>query len=120
MIKTNMVIALLFLGLLAQGCSKAEVFGEFQGNSKVTAVSDILADPGNYSDKSVQVSGKIITECPSGCWFDVGMGQVVVRVDIAPAGLAIPQRVGREVVVEGKIAVENNVPKLIGNGVEIK
>jgi hypothetical protein len=121
MMKASIVMTMFLLVMLvAQGCGKAEMFGEFQAERDVTSISDILADPGKYADEPVKITGKIINECPSGCWFDVGVGQVVVRVDIEPAGLAIPQRVGKTVVVEGKIEVKNNMPKLMGNGVEIK
>ena len=47
---------------------------------------------------------------------DTGM----IHVDIKPSGFAIPQKVGKTVVVEGTVSVQNNEPVLIGTGVEIK
>jgi len=119
--KNSIVLfAMLVAAMIVQGCGRPELYGEAKTDLKATAISDILVDPDSYTGKIVKVSGKITTECSSGCWFDVGEGSVAIRVDIEPAGLAIPQRVGKNVVVEGTIAVEHNRLRLLGKGVEIR
>jgi hypothetical protein len=37
-----------------------------------------------------------------------------------PSGFAIPQRVKREAIVEGKVKIKGNIPILIGKGVLIR
>ena len=72
------LMAVLFL----QGCGGSEHYGEVLAQKETTPISDILADPAAYSGKTVRVSGKISTECPAGCWFELGDGPAVLYVDI--------------------------------------
>jgi hypothetical protein len=102
------------------GCGGAERYGDALTLSTVTAVSDVLAAPASFEGRTVRIEGEISRECPSGCWFDVKDGAATVYVDIAPAGLAIPQRVGRRVAVEGTVSVEDGQVRFIGKGVEIR
>ena len=44
----------------------------------------------------------------------------MIYVDIAPHGLAIPQRVGSKVAVEGTVSVEDGQVRFVGKGVEIR
>ena len=104
----------------AQGCGGSETYGEAISETEMTAVSDILTNPADYDGRTVRVEGKIATECPSGCWFELQDGAALIYVDLAPHGLAIPQKVGKQVVVEGKITVKDGRPKLFGKGVEIR
>lgn len=109
------------LGAMAlQGCSSSEQYGKAVTEGTVTAISDILAEPAAYEGRAVRVRGEIITECPSGCWFELGDGPAVVYVDIASEGLAIPQRLGKKATVEGTVTVEGKQTKILGKGVEIR
>ncbi len=105
--------------LIVQGCGRDESYGEDMAGQEMTAIADILTDPGNYTGKTVTVAGKIATECPSGCWFEVADGGAIIYVDIAPAGLAIPQRVGKKVVVKGTVSSAENRTMVSGTGVKI-
>ena len=69
---------------------------------------------------TVTVQGKIIQECPTGCWFDIQQGGAKLHIDIRPAGLAIPQRVGKTVTVEGQVISKDGQVQVSGRGVEIK
>jgi len=102
------------------GCGGAERYGDALTLSTVTAVSDILASPASFEGRTVRIEGEISRECPSGCWFDVKDGNAVIYVDIAPAGLAIPQKVGSAVAVEGAVSVEEGQVRFLGRGVEIR
>ncbi len=113
-------VIIFAVAVMASGCGRPESYGDKLSGKVITPVRDILLDPEQYSGKSVIIKGKIVNECPSGCWFDVNDSGAVLYVDIEPAGLAIPQKVGGEVTVEGSVLVENNKPTLLGKGVELK
>jgi hypothetical protein len=99
-----------------------EKYGEDISNRKITELKQIFADPKAYEGKLVTIEGTIASECGSGCWFfvKVGSGNLSIYVDIRPAGFAIPQYVGKKVLVEGKVFIDATGPKIKGRGVEIK
>lgn len=116
------VAAAVFAGVaaFAAGCSKAEHYGEPIGSEPTTSIRAVLSDPAAYADRTVTVKGRIVTECPAGCWFEMKEGEAVLYVDIGRRGLAIPQRVGREATVEGKVAVDGRNVRLEGEGLVIR
>jgi outer membrane protein assembly factor BamB len=85
---------------------------------KVLKIADILEKPENYQGQAVIVEGKIITECPSGCWFTLDDGTGTVYVDLNPSNLVIPQKRGAEAKVYGKVVIENGDAYIIGSKVE--
>jgi uncharacterized protein YdeI (BOF family) len=76
--------------------------------------------PQDYAGKTVVLEGKIIRECPTGCWFDLQQGQGQIHVDLNPNGFAIPQITGEIVMVEGQVKYEGQNVSVIGEGVKIK
>lgn len=117
------LLSLVFLGTAVLSSSAAaQKYGEAISIRKVTAIRDILANPKAYEGKTVTIEGKIANECQTGCWFyvKVAQGNSVIYVDIEPAGFAIPQNVGRKVLVEGKVVLKKTGPMIVGKGVEIK
>ena len=121
-IQRNRAAPVILAGLAAflAGCSKPEQYGEPLRSAQPVSVSAVLSDPGAYADKTVTVKGKIVTECPAGCWFEMKEGEAVLYVEIGQQGLAIPQRVGREVTVEGKVSVDGRNVRLAGEGLVIR
>ena len=115
-------ISTLSLALALAGCGKkgTDAYGQEISERNVTKLDAILSQPENFEGKTVTVEGKIIQECPTGCWFDMKDEAGMMHVDIKPSGFAIPQKVGKTVVVEGKVSVQNNQTVLIRTGVEIK
>jgi len=121
--RTWTALSLVFLlGLSAgiTGCGGGESYGETLSGAAVTPVSDILTDPAAFEGESVTVEGEIVGECPSGCWFTLQDGPATIHVDIAPHGLAIPQKVGSTARVEGKVAVRDGRTMVIGSGVVLR
>ena len=104
------------------GCGKkaADKYGQVIQNPTVTKIEAILKEPANFDGKTVTVQGKIIRECPTGCWFEVKENAGIIYVDLNPSGFAIPQKVGKKVIVEGKVQLRGSQPMLAGTGVEIK
>ncbi len=120
-LKNCALFAIVFsVAVAAAGCARLETYGARISAGAVTSIKNILIEPEKFNGKTVAIRGKILNECPSGCWFDLKDGGAVLHVDIKPSGLAIPQKVGHEVKVEGDIVVKNNQPSLIGKGVEIR
>lgn len=122
--RTNIGRALPFVFAVAAfavtGCGGAEQYGESFTQSDVTAVSEIFAAPASYEGRTVKVEGDIVTECPSGCWLELRDGSEIIYIDLGRAGIAIPQRVGKSVTVEGVVTTEDAQTKLLGKGVEIR
>jgi hypothetical protein len=110
----------LILTLSSCGKKKPEQYGQQISNHNTAQVSAILKEPKTFSGKTVTIEGKIIRECPTGCWFDIKNQAAVIHVDIKPSGFAIPQKVGKEVIVEGNVSLRDGQLTLIGKGVEIK
>jgi uncharacterized protein YdeI (BOF family) len=108
------------LALSGCGRKKAEKYGQEISDYTLTKVDAILKEAGNFDGKTVTIEGKIIRECPTGCWFNLKDQAGEIYVDLNPSAFAIPQKVGKNVTVEGKVSVRNNQPMIIGTGVEIK
>ena len=58
----------------------------------------------------------------AGCWFyvKVGSGNLDIYVDTGNSGFAIPQQVGKKILVEGKVIIKKTGPMIQAQGVEIK
>lgn len=120
---TFILVAVFSVALALSGCTKksgGQTYGQPVSNPQATELKQILANPADFQDKTVTLEGEIITECPTGCWFDMKQSGAVVHVDLNPSGFAIPQKTGKTVRVEGTVKLEGDVLEIIGTGVEIK
>lgn len=119
---TYIFIAVVGVALALSGCTKKsnQTYGQPVSGQPSTELEQILSNPADFQDKTVTLEGEIITECPTGCWFDMKQGGAVVHVDLKPSGFAIPQKTGRTVRIEGTVKVEGDAIEIIGTGVEIK
>ncbi len=106
--------------IMIVGCGGPEEFGGTIMEGKTTSVKEIMTQTGALEGKVVKVEGKIVTECPSGCWFELKDKSGIVYVDIEPNGLSIPQRVGRNIIVEGVVSTKKRTaPMIVGRKVKI-
>ncbi len=115
------VIMLTVLGF--SGCSNnssdaGEKYGVDIVETEVTSIKEILTNSDQYLNQTVRLEGKIIRECPSGCWFFVEDNTGTIFVDINPSGLSIPPKVGAKVIVEGNVIHKNGRTMVDGKGVE--
>jgi uncharacterized protein YdeI (BOF family) len=117
-----LMVAALGLILTIYGCSKKDSgkYGQGISNYTLTKIGAILKDAKNFEGKNVTIEGKIIDECPAGGWFDITDQTGVIYVDLHPSDVAIPQRVGGRVMVEGKVLIRDNKSMIVGTGVELK
>jgi len=120
----NILLIILFSGIVfaLSGCGKKEPeqYGQQISNRDSTQINAVLKEPEAFSGKTVTIEGRIVRECNTGCWFDVEGDGGAIHVDVKPSGFAIPQKVGKEVIVEGSVSVRDGQLSLIGKGVEIK
>jgi uncharacterized protein YdeI (BOF family) len=124
--KINLIglfLVILVIVVSMAGCSgnsnkNSEKYGVDITEREVTNIKNILANPDEYLDQTVRLEGKIVRECPSGCWFFLEDETGTIYVDINPSGLSIPPKVGKKVVVEGVPTNRNGRISIIGKGVE--
>jgi len=115
-----LLIGVLVLTVIVTGCGSPEFYGEEIKNKEITRIGDIITSPVAYRNKTVTVRGKIISECPTGCWVNVKEGNAVIYADFHPSEFAIPQKTGKKITMEGRVIVKFGKPSIIGKGVEIK
>ena len=122
-LKVLFLSLILFTGvILSSSYAGTEKYGQEITNRRITEVKDILADPKGFEGKLVTIEGKIDNECSTGCWFyvKVGSGNLDIYVDTGNSGFAIPQQVGKKILVEGKVIIKKTGPMIQAKGVEIK
>jgi len=112
----------LLVGLIISGCAgqKGELYGAEITEKKVVKIVEILKNKDQYIGKIVRVDGKIENECPTGCWFNVIDDTGKLYIDLFPAQLAIPQKVGHNVILQGKVIERSGVLMIHGTGVRVK
>ena len=75
--------------------------------TKKTNISDILADPEAYLDKTVLVEGEILDVCPMmGCWMELKSddGEGKIKVKVKDGDIVFPvEAKGSTALVEGKV-----------------
>jgi hypothetical protein len=72
-----------------------------------TKISEILADPEAYLDKTVLVEGEILDVCPMmGCWMELKSddGEGMIKVKVKDGEIVFPvEAKGSTALVEGKV-----------------
>jgi len=80
-------------------------------------IGDILENPGAYNGTTLLISGKVVNQCGSGCWFFLDDGSGSIYVDLLPNNFAIPPMVGSKVTVKGTILVDGKDVTMVGTTV---
>ncbi len=109
----------LSIMILFIACAKKAEYGQKTTTAvQQVKVKDILSKA--YIGKDVKLEGRITLECGSGCWFNLEDETGKIYVDLLPSNFAIPQWVGKSVVVNGNVIEDQGEMKLIGKGVSLK
>ncbi|MCF7920603.1 MAG: hypothetical protein K9N06_11885 [Candidatus Cloacimonetes bacterium] len=111
------ILIIIALFLLLTGC-KIEKYGSDITVNKVTPISQALAEKDSLD--TITLKGEIGAVCPTGCWFYLQDQSGEIYVDLAPSGLAIPQRSGKKAVVEGSFIKVKDRSVFVAKGVEIQ
>jgi uncharacterized protein YdeI (BOF family) len=85
---------------------------------QIADIAQLLENGSGYAGKEVIVRGKIVQECGSGCWFNLKDNTGVIYVDLAPSNLVIPQKVGSNATVQGRVNIKKGITYIIGTKVE--
>ena len=81
-------------------------------------IAQLLEKGSEYAGREVIVKGKIVQECGSGCWFNLKDNTGIIYVDLAPSNLVIPQKVGSNATVHGRVNIKKGITYIIGTKVE--
>jgi hypothetical protein len=81
-------------------------------------VRQLIDGSGKYDGQTISLTGKIVVECPEGCWFFLDDGTAKIYVDLKPAGLTIPQKVGSRIEVIGKTKGTGGNLQVLGDEVK--
>jgi hypothetical protein len=112
-IKLILLTFLFSCGLILAQTEESKLGSEITLTEK-TKISDILADPESYLDKTVLVEGEVFDVCPTmGCWMelksDLPTGQAGVegekiKVKVKDGEIVFPmEAIGSTALVEGKV-----------------
>ena len=104
----KLITLVLFFGIgviLAQ-TDEANLGAEITLTEK-TNISDILADPETYLDKTVLVEGEVLDVCPMmGCWMELKSDSEDqrIKVKVKDGDIVFPmEAIGSTALVEGKV-----------------
>lgn len=88
-------------------------FGSEITLTEKTKISDILADPESYLDKTVLVEGEVLDVCPKmGCWMELKSDSPAeesvvaekIKVKVKDGEIIFPmEAIGQNALVEGKV-----------------
>jgi uncharacterized protein YdeI (BOF family) len=98
------LIALLGLVTACQVISPATPTSTPLPTPVPVTVRQLIDAEGMLTGHKVAMTGTVILECTSGCWFFLDDGTGKIYIDLATAGLHIPQKVGSRVTLAGDIA----------------
>lgn len=99
--------AFLFLCAISFAQSEETKLGNEITLTETTKISEILADPESYLDKTVLIEGEILDVCPMmGCWMEVKSddGEGTIKVKVKDGEIVFPmEAIGSKAVVEGTV-----------------
>ena len=103
---TCLVLTVLTSCCFAGGGTNTKVYGKNPTIKKATSIKSITADPEQYTDKEILVSGKVASVCKGrGCWVEVtdpdGNSIICRSLD---ESVTVPMDCeGRSIQVQGKV-----------------
>jgi uncharacterized protein YdeI (BOF family) len=112
------VTGLVVLSLLSCGPAPTPTGPATPGDAVPVTVRQLIDHSEEYAGRPVSLTGKIVVECSQGCWFFLDDGTGLIYVDLQPAGLTIPQKVGERVTMRGKVKGSGGNLQILGEAVE--
>jgi hypothetical protein len=105
-LKLILLILIFGYGLIHAQTEESKLGSEITLTEK-TKISDILAQPESYLDKTVLVEGEVLDVCPMmGCWLELksDAGDERVKVKVKDGEIVFPmEAIGSTALVEGKV-----------------
>ena len=87
-------------------------------NASPPTIRELIDHSEKYAGQTLSLTGTIALECPEGCWFFLDDGTAKIYVDLKPAGLTIPQKVGSRVILRGKTQGSGGNLQILGDEVK--
>jgi hypothetical protein len=87
-------------------------------NASPPTIRELIDNSEKYAGQTISLTGTIALECPEGCWFFLDDGTAKIYVDLKPAGLTIPQKVGSRVILRGKTQGSGGNLQILGDEVK--
>ena len=109
--------------LLSNGDGKVEHHGAaFTASVHSAPITDLVAKPQTALESDLRISGRIVRQCPSsGCWFFLkGDDGSQIKVELGDYLPKLPQHVGDDATVEGRLIRYGDKYLFIGKSVEFK
>ena len=105
-LKLILSLLLFSIGAITAQTDEANLGAEITLTEK-TKISDILADPEAYLDKTVLVEGEVLDVCPMmGCWMELKSddGEGMIKVKVKDGEIVFPvEAKGKTALVEGTV-----------------
>ena len=105
-LKLIALVLFFSVGIILAQTDEANLGAEITLTEK-TKISDILADPEAYLDKTVLVEGEILNVCPMmGCWMELKSddGEGMIKIKVKDGEIVFPvEAKGSTALVEGKV-----------------
>ncbi len=105
-LKVILSVLLFCAGMISAQTEEAQLGAKITLDEK-TNISDILASPEAYLDKTVLVEGEVLEVCPKmGCWMELksDVEGEKIKVKVKDGDIVFPmEAVGKKALVEGKI-----------------
>lgn len=117
-----LIFSLIVACTLISACIATESDGSSVSNSttpRSITLGELLENPSEYTDQVFEITGKITSQCGSGCWFIISDESGDLFVDLKPKDFVIPPSMGKEVTVTGIIKVKGSDVSWIGDSVTI-
>ncbi len=116
------IIALAFFGIFLTACSAPPPSPAMPTSNSQPAmlvtVRQLIDGSDKFTAQRVSLTGKITVECPEGCWFFLDDGTGIIYIDLKPAELTIPQKIGSRVTLTGKIKGSGGNLQILGEEVK--
>ncbi|MCW8133588.1 MAG: hypothetical protein KIS92_24805 [Planctomycetota bacterium] len=114
-------VTLLAIGAFAAWkLTQTKHYGEpFKGAPRAE-LKELIEQPEHFKGMPVSIAGTVLRQCPvSGCWFyfKTADGRDL-RVELGDTVPGLPQKIGHEAVVEGRIVPQGPTYIFVGTGVE--
>lgn len=84
-------------------------FGQPVTETKATALTDLVKEPGQFADKTVRTEGVVSAVCKSmGCWMEIADSSGQAHIKMAGHSFFVPRDAsGHRAVIQGKVMPSN-------------
>lgn len=84
-------------------------FGQPVTETKATALTDLVKEPGQFADKTVRTEGVVSAVCKSmGCWMEIADSSGQAHIKMAGHSFFVPRDAsGHRAVIQGKVMPPN-------------